>query len=127
MTVRDYPPLADLTREQMQHVLSLEYARYIKCLVRTGGVYESVALWRELYPRSLTLTKAAVNPGTVAEPAWGAPLAILTPARDAFVARAHAQTILGRLQGARAVPFQSSGAFQTSSATYAWVGESAPK
>jgi len=54
-------------------------------------------------------------------------LAQLQPAINAVVRRAHARSILGRLQGYRSVPFNVAGAFQTSGATYAWIGEGAPK
>ena len=121
--------LPDYTQAQLENIYSLDFARFIKAtIVNGGGLLTGFDAFCERYPRALTLqVKAAVKPRTIAEPAWAAPLAQLQPAINAVVRRAHARSILGRLQGYRSVPFNVAGAFQTSGATYAWIGEGAPK
>jgi hypothetical protein len=121
----------DLTRERLDDGLSLNYAgQYVKCLIFCdGGAYTALDLMRQRHPNALMWqAKAAVNAGTVAEPAWGAPLAPqLAPGRDAVIRRVNARSILGQMRGSyRSVPFQTIGAVQTAGATYGWVGEAAP-
>jgi hypothetical protein len=83
---------------------------------------------RSFVERAATFqTKAATNPGTTLEPAWGAPLAPIRPLIDAFVDVARPASLLGKLQAAARVPFNVSVPVASSGGTYKWVGQSAPK
>jgi hypothetical protein len=121
--------LRDLTQAKLDEAYSMNLAECISTVIRNGGGFDSgFDMWRQSNPNALLLrAKAAVNPGTVAEPAWGAPLAQLKPAIDAVLRRVYAKLIRGRLLGARQVPLSTAGAVQTSAASYAWAGEGAPK
>ncbi len=82
--------------------------------------------WMDQTPEVLTMLKAAVNPGTIAEPAWAAPLAVQQPFND-FLELLRPETLIGKIPGLRQVPFNISMPIQTGGGTYAWVGEGAPK
>lgn len=82
--------------------------------------------WMDQTPEVLLMLKAAVNPGTIAEPAWAAPLAVQQPLND-FLELLRPETLLGKVPGLRQVPFNISMPVQTGGGTYAWVGEGAPK
>jgi HK97 family phage major capsid protein len=83
--------------------------------------------WQEETPDVLLSLKAAVNPGTIAEPAWGAPLAVARPMQNEFLELLRPATIIGKIPGLRQVPFNISMPVQTGGGTYGWVGEGAPK
>lgn len=83
--------------------------------------------WMDTTPEVHLALKAAVNPGTIAEPAWAAPLAVAQPMRDEFLELLRPETLIGKIPGLRHVPFNISMPVQTGSGTYAWVGEGAPK
>jgi HK97 family phage major capsid protein len=83
--------------------------------------------WMEQTPEVLLALKAAVNPGTIAEPAWAAPLAVQRPMQDEFLDLLRPETILGKVSGFKRVPFNVSVPVQTGGGTYNWVGEGAPK
>lgn len=83
--------------------------------------------WMDQTPEVLLALKAAVNPGTIAEPAWAAPLAVARPMQDEFLDLLRPETILGKVSGFKRVPFNVSVPVQTGGGTYNWVGEGAPK
>ena len=95
---------------------------------------ESRADWMEQTPVVVDMlkanlsinTKAVTNPGTIAEPAWAAPLAVQRPIDD-FLELLRPRTIIGRIPNLRNVPFNISVPVQTGGGTYGWVGEGAPK
>jgi hypothetical protein len=87
---------------------------------------ESNKQWMDQTPEVLEMLKAVVNPGTIAEPAWAAPLAVAQPFND-FLEILRPETLLGKIPGLRQVPFNISMPVQTGGGTYAWVGEGAPK
>ncbi len=88
---------------------------------------ESKQDWMDQTPEVALALKAAVNPGTIAEPAWAAPLAVARPMQDEFLELLRPETILGKVPGFKRVPFNVSVPIQTGGGTYAWVGEGAPK
>jgi len=88
---------------------------------------ESRKDWMDQTPEVALALKAVVNPGTIAEPAWAAPLAIATPMQQEFLELLRPATLLGKIPGLRNVPFNVSVPIQTGAGTYAWVGEGAPK
>jgi HK97 family phage major capsid protein/HK97 family phage prohead protease len=88
---------------------------------------ESRKDWQEQTPEVALALKAAVNPGTISEPAWAAPLAVVQPMVNEFLEILRPATIIGRINGLRRVPFNISVPIQTGGGTYNWVGEGAPK
>lgn len=78
-------------------------------------------------PEVVLALKAAVNPGTIAEPAWAAPLAVAQPMQNEFLELLRPETLIGKIPNMRRVPFNVSVPIQTGAGTYAWVGEGAPK
>jgi HK97 family phage prohead protease len=88
---------------------------------------EQNQLWMDQTPEVLLALKAAVNPGTIAEPAWAAPLAVARPMQNEFLELLRPETLLGKITGMRSVPFNISIPVQTGGGTYNWVGEGAPK
>src|SRR5678815_4084546 len=87
---------------------------------------ESNQQWMDQTPEVLLMLKAAVNPGTIAEPAWAAPLAVQRPTND-FLELLRPELLLGKIPGLRQAEFNISMPVQTGGGTYAWVGEGAPK
>ncbi len=83
--------------------------------------------WMDQTPEVLLALKAAVNPGTTAEPAWAAPLAVTRPMQEEWLELLRPVTLIGQLTGLKRVPFNISIPVQTGGGTYAWVGEGAPK
>jgi HK97 family phage major capsid protein/HK97 family phage prohead protease len=88
---------------------------------------ESRKDWMEQTPEVLLALKAAVNPGTIAEPAWAAPLAVARPMQNEWLELLRPATLIGKIPGLRQVPFNISMPVQTGGGTYGWVGEGAPK
>lgn len=87
---------------------------------------ESNQQWMDQTPEVLMMLKAVVNPGTIAEPAWAAPLAVQRPTNE-FLELLRPETLLGKITGLKQVPFNISMPVQTGGGTYGWVGEGAPK
>ena len=85
-------------------------------------------VWMDQTPEVLTMLehKAVVNWGTIAEPAWAAPLAVAQPINE-FLELLRPATLIGKVTGLRQVPFNISMPAQTAGGTYGWVGEGAPK
>lgn len=88
---------------------------------------EENKVWMDQTPEVLLALKAAVNPGTIAEPAWAAPLAVARPMQNEFLELLRPETLIGKIPGLRNVPFNVSMPIQTGGGTYNWVGEGAPK
>lgn len=109
------------------------FTRFVMCKVAGRNStsdairhFESNKQWMDQTPEVLEMLKAAVNWGTIAEPAWAAPLAVAQPFND-FLELLRPETLLGKIPGLRQVPFNISMPVQTGGGTYAWVGEGAPK
>jgi HK97 family phage major capsid protein len=90
------------------------------------GFVEANKVWMDQTPEVLLMLKAAVNPGTVAEPAWAAPLAVQQPQNE-FLELLRPELLIGKIPGLREGEFNISMPVQTGGGTYAWVGEGAPK
>ena len=105
------------------------FVRYAMAMAASKGdsyaALERAKQWTDT-PEVEMLVKAAVNPGTIAEPAWAAPLAVQQPIND-FLDLLRPATLIGKIPGLRRVPFNISMPVQTGGGTYGWVGEGAPK
>ena len=71
--------------------------------------------------------KATVNAGTTQDATWAGPLLAYNTFAGDFITYLRPQTLVGRLPGLRAVPFNTHINGQTSGGTGYWVGEGAPK
>jgi HK97 family phage major capsid protein/HK97 family phage prohead protease len=71
--------------------------------------------------------KAVEGTSVVASPGWGGELVNPATAMTEFVELLMPQTIIGRVQGFRRVPFNIPIITQTGGSTFEWVGEGAPK
>jgi hypothetical protein len=132
------PRLGDITRDQYQKTLALDYARWLACLAETEVPSSASRQFLLRWPRSVGATvvrkavedletKSAVAVGTGSDAVWAGPLAPVQPFLDAFVAIARGAALLGRIPGVRKVPFRVSVPTQTAGANYVWVSEGAPK
>lgn len=133
---------ADLRGGNSNHVITVKanvpkgtaFTRYVMAkiigknsLSDAINYVESRKDWMEQTPEVALALKAAVNPGTIAEPAWAAPLAVQRPMQDEFLDLLRPETIIGKVSGFKRVPFNVSVPVQTGGGTYNWVGEGAPK
>ena len=122
--------LAEYTAQQLASVRSLDFVRYVSCLLaEENHPYAAAKHFEMRWPRSLHLDliqKSAVPAGTTSDAVWAGNLAPLKPLTDAFLALVRPLTILGRVRGLRSVPFNISIPAQTGGGTYGWVGHGAP-
>ncbi|HMJ81940.1 MAG TPA: HK97 family phage prohead protease [Vicinamibacterales bacterium] len=132
------PRLSDITRDQTREVQSLDFCRYLSCLVNWRGVAGSAA---ELYLHrfndsysagtirksmqdNLSLEmKAAVAAGTTTDATWAKPLVGIQQLTAGFLAVAHSQSLLGRIPDLQLIPFNAKVPYQTADATFQWVSE----
>jgi hypothetical protein len=121
--------LPELTSDQLRYARGIALIRWLRCLVKSeGSPIGAWSLFEECDPRWSTFAvKAAVNPGTTSEPAWGGPMAqFQPPSQQAVCELIRGADVLGQLKGVRRVPFQTSGVGQISGGSFSWVGEGAP-
>jgi HK97 family phage major capsid protein/HK97 family phage prohead protease len=83
--------------------------------------------WRDSTPEVELYLKAAVAPGNTTDTAWAGPLAVITNITSEFLELLRPATIIGKIPGLLAVPFNSSIPIQTAGGSYSWVGQGAPK
>ncbi|MEJ7667698.1 MAG: phage major capsid protein [Casimicrobiaceae bacterium] len=81
--------------------------------------------WRDS-PATVTYLKSAVVSGSTIDSEWGGPLAEYDHASAEFSELLRNGSILGKLTGARRVPFGVRYPQQTAASSVAWVGQSAP-
>jgi hypothetical protein len=125
------PRLSEYTADKVLLGRANDYVKFVSCLVQCQNRVQAAAEDFALkFPRSVNLDlvmKAGVTPGTTYEPGWS-PLAPLRLLQEAFITLARPQALLAKLDAlVRHVPTNVSVPVQTGGATYAWVGQGAPK
>jgi len=75
----------------------------------------------------LMMQKTAVAAGTTTDSTWASPLVQYDNMASEFVALLRPQTILGKLQGLRRVPFNIRFPSQSAGSSMGWVGQALPK
>lgn len=107
------------------------FTRYAIALARSKGnlmqAAEIAKGWEDSTPEVATVLKAAVAAGTTTDPSWAAPLVEYQNMASEFIELLRPQTIVGRIQGLRRVPFNIRMPGQTSGSSVGWVGEGMAK
>ena len=130
LETKDYPRLGDVTRDQYQQHLALDYCKWLGCLAENNLPVNATQDFLLRYPQSLgapLLRKAAVLPGTSGDATWAQPLVSVKPLQEAFLAIARSSSLLGRIPNLRKVPFNTKVPLETTGSSYSWVSESSPK
>lgn len=113
----------------------IAFTRYVKAMVRAQFnpdlalmFAEKQASWREQTPQVIEAIrqKAAVSANAAGSSGGGSNLVYNQNLVGEFIELVRPQTILGRLQGFRRVPFNIRVGSQTSGSTAYWVGEGKP-
>lgn len=106
-------------------------ARYVKAVafghVNNSSPLEYAKRWMDSTPEVFMALKAATNAGTTTDATWAGPLVYAENLASEFLEYLRPQTILGKLNGVRRVPFNIRYAIQDGGSTVAWVGQGAPK
>lgn len=107
------------------------FTRYAMALARSKGnlmqAAEVAKGWKDSTPEVETVLKAAVAAGTTTDSDWAAPLVEYQNMTSEFAELLRPQTIIGRIQGLRRVPFNIKVPRQTAGSSASWVGEGKPK
>ena len=107
------------------------FTRYAMALARSKGnlmqAAEVAKGWKDSTPEVETVLKAAVAAGTTTDTDWAAPLVEYQNMTSEFAELLRPQTIVGRIQGLRRVPFNIKVPRQTAGSSASWVGEGKPK
>jgi len=123
-----YPTVGNVVRNIEK---GTAFVRYVKALAMSqGNVMQAAEIakqWAGSTPEVETILRAAVAAGTTTGTTWAAPLAVYTDTANEFIELLRPETIMGRLQGMRRVPFNVRMPRQTGGATVGWVGEGTPK
>jgi len=137
------------TRQRLRDVKSLEFVKWAAGFGEAHGDRSRAnESFIHRYPRSIgtpyakqeiellrandveLLRKAAVPVGTTTDPNYAGNLVSgggIDALLAAFTELVAAQSLLGRIVGARKIPFNARAPFETAGATYSWVAEGAPK
>lgn len=106
------------------------FTRYVSLLaVSKGNLMQAEVLANNLYkdtPELGQIMKAAVAAGTTSDTTWAAPLVQYNDMTSEFIELLRPQTIIGRLNSVRRVPFNIRIPRQTSGTTGTFVGEGSP-
>ncbi len=107
------------------------FTRYAMALAASkGNVMAAERIAQERFrgtPEVATVLKAAVAAGTTTDTNWAAPLVEYQTMQSEFIELLRPMTILGQIDGLRAIPFDVRMPRQTAGASANWVGEGAPK
>lgn len=108
------------------------FTRYAMALAASkGNTHQAVeiakTMWGDSTPEVQRILRAAVAAGTTTDATWAKPLVEYRLMSDEFIELLRPQTILGRIQGLRRVPFNVRIPAQTGGSSVSWVGEGNPK
>lgn len=108
------------------------FTRYAMALARSRGNVMAAAeiakqAWGSTTPEVEQVLRAAVAAGTTTDATWAAPLAPYQNMQSEFIELLRPMTVLGQINGLRAIPFHVNMPRQTSGASAGWVGQGAPK
>lgn len=107
------------------------FTRYAMALARSQGnlmqAAEVAKSWSDSTPEVETVLRAAVAAGTTTDTAWAKPLVEYQNMTSEFAELLRPQTIIGRIEGLRRVPFNIKVPRQTAGSSASWVGEGKPK
>lgn len=121
----------------------IAFARFAGALAHAKGNWRDAGdFYRERFPEEKGIQpifnmfanygfedvmKAAVAAGTTGSTTWAAPLVQFQQMSEEFIEWLRPQTIIGKIDGLRRVPFNIRMPRQTSGGSAYWVGEGAPK
>lgn len=110
------------------------FTRYAIALCRAKGftphaleIARAQKSWREQTPEVERVLKAAVDAGTTTDAGWASELADYTYMAAEFIEFLRPQTIIGKINGLRRVPFNIKMPLQDAGSSVNWVGEGAVK
>lgn len=106
--------------------LSLARAKYLQKegrLMAPDEIYKSDRRWMDSAPEVALALKTAVNAGDSTTATWAEELAYAQNIASEFIEYLRPQTLLGRIQGWRNVPFNVRVGGQSSGTTGYWVGQ----
>ena len=113
----------------------VRFARMAMAIARakasgTGGsaeqMYRADQRWMDSAPEVALALKAAINAGDSTTAGWASEWAYAENIASEFIAFLRPRTIIGRMTGWRAVPFNVRVGSQTSGSTGYWVGQGKP-
>lgn len=107
------------------------FTRYAMILAASKGnlmqAAETAKMYADSTPEVERVLRAAVAAGTTTDSAWAEPLVDYKTMSSEFIELLRPETILGRMLGTRAVPFNVRIPRQTAGSSVGWVGEGNPK
>jgi HK97 family phage major capsid protein/HK97 family phage prohead protease len=106
-------------------------ARYAKALcwarINMASPLDYAKQWDDSTPEVSLALKTAIGSGTTTDSTWASPLVYNSNLASEFVDYLRPQTIMGRMDGWRRVPFNVRYPVQNGGSTVGWVGQGAPK
>lgn len=130
-TPRRVPAGEGVLRANTNTPKGIGLARYVKAVafghINNSSPMEYAKQWMESTPEVFMALKAATNAGSTTDSTWAGPLVYAQDMAAEFLEYLRPQTILGKLDGVRRVPFNIRYAIQDGGSTVAWVGQGAPK
>ncbi len=106
------------------------FTRYAMSLAAGKGSISDTIEYAKRFtntPELVRIIKAEAGTAVVQSPGWGGELVNPDTMQTEFVELLRPQTIIGRVNGFRRVPFNIPIVTQTGGSTFNWVGEAAPK
>ncbi len=107
------------------------FARYAQALAfAKGNLMQAHQIAKNRWadtPEVEFVLKSAMDAGTTTDTTWAAPLWQYQTMASEFIELLRPETIVGKIQGLRRVPFNVRVASKTQGSTVGWVGQGAPK
>lgn len=107
------------------------FTRYAIALAKARGnlmqAAEMAKMWHDESPEVELVLRAAVAAGTTTDATWASPLVVYQNMASEFIELLRPQTIVGKIDGFRRVPFNIKVPRQTGGSTVNWVGEASVK